>query len=183
MRTSEADILIVPGLGDSGPDHWQSRWQSRLSTAQRVDQGDWNNPVMTDWTARIVRAVAACSRPVVIVAHSLGALAVAHAAGELDRARVAGAFLVAPPSERAVAGIDEIDAAFYPAPRATLPFRALLVASRSDPFASFPESEEMAAAWGAALVDAGDSGHINAESGHGPWPEGLMRFGGFLAKL
>jgi len=36
---------------------------------------------------------------------------------------------------------------------------------------------------GAELIDAGFSGHINSESGHGPWPEGLMRFAGFLKTL
>jgi hypothetical protein len=30
------------------------------------------------------------------------------------------------------------------------------------------------------LIDAGESGHINAESGHGPWPEGIMVFAHFL---
>jgi uncharacterized protein len=35
----------------------------------------------------------------------------------------------------------------------------------------------------AELADAGLSGHINSESGHGPWPEGLMRFATFLKPL
>jgi predicted alpha/beta hydrolase family esterase len=41
MRTSDADLLIVPGLGGSGPDHWQTRWEQKLSTARRVEQSDW----------------------------------------------------------------------------------------------------------------------------------------------
>ena len=41
----------------------------------------------------------------------------------------------------------------------------------------------MAKAWNVELVDAGASGHLNDESGHGPWPEGLMRFAGFLKSL
>ena len=31
MRTSDCEILIVPGLTNSGPDHWQSRWEGKLS--------------------------------------------------------------------------------------------------------------------------------------------------------
>jgi uncharacterized protein len=35
----------------------------------------------------------------------------------------------------------------------------------------------------AELIDAGFSGYINSESGHGPWPEGLMHFAAFLKML
>ncbi|MFB2608362.1 alpha/beta hydrolase, partial [Rhizobium phaseoli] len=37
--------------------------------------------------------------------------------------------------------------------------------------------------WGSFLVDAGEAGHINADSGHGPWPEGTMVFAQFLSRL
>lgn len=55
--------------------------------------------------------------------------------------------------------------------------------SRTDPYTAYERAADFAAAWGADLVDAGESGHLNAESGHGPWPEGLMRFAGFLRSL
>ena len=55
MRIAEADILIVPGLGGSGPDHWQTRWESKLSTARRIEQADWDRPILADWTARIAK--------------------------------------------------------------------------------------------------------------------------------
>ena len=73
MKAREADILIVPGYTNSGPDHWQSRWQSKLSTARRVEQAEWTKPVREDWTARVAEAVNEAERPVVLVAHSLGA--------------------------------------------------------------------------------------------------------------
>ena len=38
MKAADADILIIPGYKNSGPDHWQSRWQAKLSTARRVEQ-------------------------------------------------------------------------------------------------------------------------------------------------
>jgi predicted alpha/beta hydrolase family esterase len=53
-----------------------------------------------------------------------------------------------------------------------LPFRAIVVASRTDPHAPFAASQALAAHWGAELVDAGDAGHIDTSSGYGPWPEG-----------
>ena len=46
-------VLIVPGWRDSGPGHWQSRWQAKLSTARRVEQRDWEKPMRDDWVARL----------------------------------------------------------------------------------------------------------------------------------
>jgi predicted alpha/beta hydrolase family esterase len=182
MRTSEAEILIISGLGNSAPDHWQSRWEAKLSTARRIAQEDWQRPQLADWRRRIVAEVEAAEKPVVLIAHSLGALAVAHAAAELE-GKVRGAFLVAPPSPRVIASLDPIDPAFAAVPLAPLPFPSILVASRDDSYANYDELADIAHSWGAEISDAGASGHINAESGHGPWPEGLLRFAEFLKDL
>jgi predicted alpha/beta hydrolase family esterase len=181
MKSSDADILIVPGLFGSGADHWQTRWEQKLSTARRVAQDDWDRPVLAAWRARIIEEAMRATRPVVLVAHSLGALATAHA-GPLLAGTVRGAFLVAPPSAEGLATIGEVDPAFF-APVQPLPFPALVIASRDDPFGTFDTSEALARALGAELADAGLSGHINVPSGHGPWPEGLLRFAGFLKTL
>jgi predicted alpha/beta hydrolase family esterase len=182
MRTSEADILIVPGLRGGTPEHWYSRWGAKLSTARRIEQVDFARPILTDWTNRIVEEVNSAARPVILVAHSLGALTLVHVAQRLA-GKVSGAFLVAPPSERVIKTIPEIDPAFAPIPMFRLPFPAIVIASRDDFYAEFAESEAMVLSWGATLVDAGNSGHINDESGHGPWPEGLLRFAGFMKTL
>jgi hypothetical protein len=182
MRTSDADILVIPGLGGSGPDHWQSRWDAKLPTARRVVQADWDRPELEAWLQRIIEEAERAERPVILVAHSLGALAAAHAAPFLA-GKVKGAFLVAPASREVIAGIDAVDPAFAALPLEPLRFPSLVIASRNDPFAPYAESEALARALGAELVDAGHSGHINIESGHGPWPEGLMRFAGFLKTL
>lgn len=182
MRTSEADILIVPGLGGSGPGHWQSRWQQKLSTARRVEQEDWFEPEPESWCERIAEAVRESTRPVLLVAHSLGVVLCAQAAPAFPADRVRGAFLVAMPD------VERPDMparlhAFSPVPRDPLPFPSLLVASRNDPYGSYERAEDFSYAWGSALVDAGESGHLNPESGFGPWPEGLMRLAGFLKRL
>ena len=182
MRSRDTDIVIVPGLGGSGPDHWQSRWQAKLPNAHRVEQDDWDHPRLDDWVERLADRVAGCSRPVVVVAHSLGVALVVHAAAR-GRTSVAGAFLVACPDDAAIRSIAAIDPAFAPLPRAALPWPSLLVGSRNDPYSAFNETGSLAQAWGAPLLDAGEAGHINPDSGHGPWPEGLMAFGGFLNKL
>ncbi|MGG2475503.1 alpha/beta hydrolase, partial [Rhizobium sp. BR5] len=72
---------------------------------------------------------------------------------------------------------------FGPYPRDPLPFPTITIASRNDPFGTYEHADDIAAAWGSQLIDAGMSGHINAESGHGPWPEGGMVFAQFLSRL
>jgi uncharacterized protein len=182
MKTADCDILIVPGLGNSGPDHWQTRWQRRLPTARRVEQEDWDAPDREEWTARIVGSVEACTRPVVLVAHSLGVIAVVHAARALWSGKVRAGFLVAPPDTAAGDMPPYVARNFGETPRDPLPFASMLVASRNDPYCSFEVADDLAAAWGSVLVDAGNAGHITDASGHGPWPEGLTRFATLLSR-
>ncbi|WP_133773585.1 RBBP9/YdeN family alpha/beta hydrolase [Enterovirga rhinocerotis] len=182
MRSSDSDIIFVPGLGGAGPDHWQSRWAARLSTARRVEQEVWDEPHPEAWAGKLVEAVAASTRPALIVAHGLGVLTTIVAAPAFRRDVVRGAFLVAPPDvERPDMRVHRH--AFSPVSREPLPFPSLLVASRTDPLCSYERAEDFAYSWGSALVDAGESGHLNDESGHGPWPEGLMRLAGFMKDL
>lgn len=191
MRTSDVDILMVPGWNGSGPDHWQSRWERNLKTARRVEQEDWDRPDKDKWVGNIIRAVAASARPAVLVAHSLGVHAVAHAAEKLPEGAVTGAFLVAAPDIENPEGfptdIREAWAAdgagFRPLPRQKLGFPSVLLASADDPFCRIERARELAAAWGSGLIEIGPAGHINAASGHGPWPDGALRFGGFLKQL
>ncbi len=183
MRSRDTTILIVPGLGDSGANHWQTRWQAKLPRARRVEQVSWDRPTRPAWVAAIRAALAGSAQPVVTVAHSLGVIALVAALTEDAPAPVAGAFLVSPPSEATIRAIPAIDPAFAATPTAPLPCPSVLVASRNDPYARYEDLENMALDWGSRLVDAGEAGHVNADSGHGPWPEGLMTFAGFLNKL
>lgn len=183
MRTRDADILIVPGLGGSGPEHWQSRWQAKLPTARRVEQADWERPDAATWVRALQAGMAEGDKSLVIVAHSLGVIATVRALQGDIRRPIAGAFLVAPPAASSVAAIPEIAADFRPYPDSPLPCPSILVASTDDPYASLEAAEAMASHWGATFLNAGAAGHINTESGHGPWPEGLMSFAGFLSRL
>ena len=57
------------------------------------------------------------------------------------------------------------------------------MASRSDPDSDYDAVAAIASDWGAELIDAGHAGGLDEASGHGPWPEGLMRLAGFIKKL
>lgn len=167
-------VLTVPGLGNSGPGHWQSLWEERRTDCRRVDLGMWDQPHRNTWVNQLNLAIRDAGRPVVLVAHSLGCLAVAWWAA-LERPGADGpvraAMLVAPPrvDDRPR---DPRIAPFAPAPRAALPFASLLVASRDDPYMTHTEARRLAADWGSRFVDAGRCGHINAQSGLGDWPIG-----------
>jgi predicted alpha/beta hydrolase family esterase len=191
MRTSDVDILIVPGWSSSGPDHWQSRWEQKLKTARRVEQENWVEPEREAWVGRIIGTVVQSNRPVVLVAHSLGVAAVAHLAARIPKGFLSGAFLVAPADVDAVADWPDTDgftlngaaSGFAPLPLDPLPFPSVLVASSNDPYCKLERATAFAQAWGSTLVEAGDLGHVNSQSGHGPWPEGVLRFGAFLSTL
>jgi predicted alpha/beta hydrolase family esterase len=166
--------LIVPGLGNSGPAHWQTIWEQERADCTRVELGCWDAPVRNVWIGRVDQAVRAAGGPVILVAHSLGCIAVAWWAGLLGQdvtSRVAGALLVAPPDvDRADS--PEVITRFAPAPMAPLPFPALVVGSNNDPYCRAERAREMATAWLADLVVLDDVGHINAASGLGRWSEG-----------
>jgi predicted alpha/beta hydrolase family esterase len=183
MKTADCDILIIPGLAGSEEEHWQARWANRLATARLVEQDNWHEPEPAAWRARIAEAVVAATRPVILIAHSLGVVASVEAVSAFPPGAVRGALFVALPDVEQTPNLPDSVRAFAPLPREPLPFPSLLVASRTDPYCTYARAEDFAYAWGSLIVDAGESGHINVASGHGPWPEGLMRLAGFLRNL
>ncbi|MBV8098064.1 MAG: alpha/beta hydrolase [Verrucomicrobia bacterium] len=166
-------VLIIPGLGDSGPQHWQSLWEASHPEYQRVRQSDWECPRCADWVENLDAAISAADQPIALVAHSMGCIAVVHWAattGNPDK-RVASALLVSPPDVEAET-IPTGPTGFAPCPLIPLPFKSIVVASTDDPFATLERAKTFAAAWASEFVIFESAGHINAASGHGPWPEG-----------
>ena len=183
MKIAEADILMVPGLNNASPFHWLSRWQARMSTARRVEQDHWDRPQREAWANRLVDAVEASERPVILIAHALGVLTVAHAAPAIAP-KVAGAFLAgASDWERPELRERYGDHGFDPVPRVPLGFPGLLLASSNDPTCRLIKAEAWARDWGIDFGNAGEAGHFEPESGHGPWPEGLMALARFTQRL
>lgn len=165
--------LIFPGLAGSGPGHWQRHWADELDDAAIVEQDDWLNPDLDAWMANAAAAIEA--RPgSVLVGHSLGAILIAELGALRPDLPIAGALMVAPADiEEAQSAVSTIRR-FGPMPRAPLPFPAIVVASRNDPYMRFDRARLFASMWEAQLVDLGHAGHINVASGHGPWREGRL---------
>ncbi len=168
---SPTPVLVLPGYGDSGPDHWQTRWEAADPRLRRVAQRDWLEPKLDDWMAALDREVSACSTPPVLVAHSLGCVLVAHWV-ERTRRTVAGALLVAPVDADALAEVLEAVQSFRPVPLVRLPFPSIVVASDDDVYTRRERAEAFARAWGSRFVGLSGAGHINSESGYGTWPDG-----------
>lgn len=176
------DYLILPGWQGSGPDHWQSHWQTLMPHSRRTQVNDWHHPELDDWVDSLQRQVTASpSRRQVLVAHSLGCVTVAHWAkryGDRHGHRILGALLVAP------ADVERPDAPdalrdFAPIPRAPLPFHSLLIGSTNDKAATAERALAFANWWGSEAEILPGVGHINTVSGHTQWIEGL----GYLARL
>jgi predicted alpha/beta hydrolase family esterase len=188
MRESHqaTPILIVPGLGGSGPEHWQSHWERSQPLAQRVEQADWHRPVRADWLSRLAQALRNAPGAI-LVGHSLGCALIAHLAWRRPDFAIGGALLVAPADVDADDRIPREVRDFAPMPLARLPFRATVVASTNDPYMGLERARTLAQAWGTRFVNAGARGHINVAAGFGPWPAGealladLMRATGATA--
>lgn len=174
--TSEQEplILLIPGLDGSGPRHWQKRWAEELDNCQMVDLGNWENPHRNTWINRMNHAVHRAGRPVVLVAHSLGCILTAWWS-KFEQPGLAtpviGALLVAPPEVDFFPRDDRLNG-FAPTPPDALPFPSILVASRNDPWIGFATARMLARQWGSEFVDAGNAGHVNADSKLGSWDEG-----------
>ncbi len=168
MHGVSPTLIIVPGWRDSAPGHWQSLWAESIPGALRTVQDDWETPKREAWVGALTRQILAVEGPVVIAAHSLGCMATVHLSPEAA-ARIQGALLVAPADpERRGALAD-----FAPVPYQRLPYPNILVASNTDPYCPVRTAGAYARAWGSEFVRLNDAGHINLESGHGPWSLGL----------
>jgi predicted alpha/beta hydrolase family esterase len=167
-------VLTIPGLGGSGPTHWQTLWErTRLDTV-RAELGMWDRPHRNSWVTKLDEAIRQAQAPVVLVAHSLGCLAVAWWATLSPQPYgwpVAGALLVAPADVDRADVQDELRG-FAPSPRTILPFPSIVVASSDDPWITPGAAHSLASAWGSHFVDVGRHGHLNAASGIGIWPDG-----------
>lgn len=163
-------VLLVPGIGNSGPDHWQSRWEARHPSYLRVQQQDWDHPIASIWNEALEEAVAAAGSGVVIAAHSLGCLLVVNWAVR-TALPIRGALLVAVPDPAGPLFPTEATG-FSEVASSRLPFPSTIVASTNDPYGSLSHSQLLATSWGSRFVDIGAAGHINASSGLGDWPAG-----------
>jgi len=169
--TFKSTILIIPGLGNSGPHHWQSLWEREFNF-RRVEQKEWDAPFCTDWIENINNEVKKHnSANVILVGHSLACSTIAYWALKYD-VKIKGALLVGP-SDTEADTYPPGTTGFKPVPLFNLPFKTIVAASTNDFFVTYERAKLFANNWGSELINVGDAGHINVASGHGEWNEGL----------
>ena len=157
-------LLIIPGLHDSGPAHWQSWLQQQYRDSRRVVQRDFSRGDVQPWSERIRSTLdSAGGGEWIAVAHSFGVLAPARHLAEHPDSPVRQALLVAP------ADPDRFGAAeLLPQRRLAIP--STMICSQNDPWMSVANAQRWAGRWGSHLSNLGRVGHINTESGFGPFP-------------
>ncbi|WP_348647870.1 alpha/beta fold hydrolase [Pseudomonas sp. PNP] len=175
----KSPILLLPGIGNSGPEHWQTLWENADAGIQRIGAQDWENPECSQWVTSLECAVNRAGPDVVLVAHSLGCLQIAHWAAA-SQTPIRGALLVAVPDPDRPS-FPKAAVGFGSPTLRRFGFPSIVVASTNDPFAETDYSERCAQAWGSVLVNIGACGHINAQSGLGDWPRGKALLESFLS--
>ena len=174
MSPPLVQVVLIPGLYDSGPEHWQSHWETERPDCVRLRQQEWVTPRCADWTAVLEEVLRGLGGEAVLAAHSLGCATVAHwaaAASAQALRKVRGALLVAP-SDVEAASYPPGTQGFSPMPRQVLPFASIVVASSDDEYVTSERAAQFARDWGSRLVEVGARGHINSASRLGSWPEG-----------
>lgn len=166
------DYFIVPGLGNSGSEHWQTFFENSATNFQRINQQEWDAPECNDWIDAIDKAIAPYNLSnIVLIGHSLGCCAIAHWAKVYGK-KIKGALLVAPSDiENPVYSFPATG--FTPIPLNKINFKTIVVASKDDPWVSLERAKLFAGNWGSEFADIGNAGHINALSGYGKWEEGV----------
>lgn len=174
-------LTIVPGIGGSDSAHWQSLWQARDATVQRIAPSSWDAPELDDWLQALDVVVADRGFDTVLVAHSLGTLAAAEWLAR-NPGSVAGALLVAPP-DRFGAEFPAAAPSFRGIEPVPLGVPALVVASDDDHYCTIDVAGQLAQAWGAEFVNIGSAGHINVASNLGDWAEGHTLLDGLIRRV
>lgn len=164
-------VFTLPGLYNSGPQHWQTHWEQEHGFI-RIHQQEWETPVCEDWINTIDAAVVQHPpQQVILVGHSLACSTIVHWANKFKRT-IKGALLIGP-SDVDAPSYPPGTTGFMPMPLNKLPFHSITVASNNDEYVTIERAQRFADAWGSRLVNIGNYGHINSASNLGLWPEGM----------
>ena len=163
----------IPGLRNSGPDHWQSHWEKNYPAEfTRINQLNWQEPECGAWIQQIEqKLLPADQSQTTLIGHSVGCAAIVHWYAKF-RHRIKGALLVAP-SDVEKPDYPSYIKDFSPLPLEKLPFKTIVVASTNDHVVDLDRARYFAGCWGSELVVLENAGHIEGKSGYGDWKEGL----------
>ncbi|AUA08052.1 RBBP9/YdeN family alpha/beta hydrolase [Streptomyces malaysiensis] len=174
--TPSPTIVIVPGLRDHVPDHWQTILANKIENCRSVPLLEKDRLACDAQVAALDELLSDISGEVVLVAHSAGVMTTVHWAQQHQRP-VKGALLAAPPDFESPLpeGYPTLESlvenGWTPTPRTPLPFPSIVAGSTNDPLADADRVADLARAWGSRLTVVGPVGHLNPASGYGEWPQ------------
>ena len=174
-RLAQHPVIMVPGLRNSGDQHWQTLWEQQIPHARRIHLKHWETADLEAWKAGITRELTRLNQPAILIAHSFGTLASVSIAAEHSE-RIAGLFLVAP------ADPDKFGV-FPQLPHNPIDRPTTLIASSNDPWLSEEKAAYLALLWGSDYLRIKDVGHINAESNLGIWRQGIDELNKFTRRI
>ncbi|HEY0653970.1 MAG TPA: alpha/beta hydrolase [Chryseosolibacter sp.] len=167
----QSNIFILPGLGNSGDEHWQTLWEKQFGFT-RIQQRDWETPDRDEWIETIQRAISVVDpATVILVGHSLACSTIGYWAKKYSTP-IKGALLVAP-SDTESEVYPQGTTGFKPMPMDKLPFRSTVISSTNDMYVTVERANRFSNAWGSKLIILPDAGHINVAAGFGNWPGGI----------
>ncbi|MEO5683782.1 MAG: alpha/beta fold hydrolase [Chitinophagaceae bacterium] len=162
--------FILPGLNNSGPEHWQTHWENEYGFT-RIQQADWDNPVADIWIQTIEEKLAQFPPgQVVLIGHSLACCTIVKWAQQYGH--LIKAALLVGPSDTEATSYPPGTTGFTPMPLFKMPFPSVVVASSDDFYVSMERATFFANHWGSQLTNAGPLGHINSSSDIGNWRQG-----------
>jgi uncharacterized protein len=165
-------FLLLAGIHNSGPNHWQTKWHSEDSRNVKLDHSSWDRPDCLVWVEELNSYLTQSKEKIVLVAHSLACLMVAHWANQ-SHLKIQGALLVSVPDPKGKSF--PADARnFGQIPMTRFDFPSIVVSSQNDPYCTSEHMNKCAKAWGSQFKQVGFLGHINADSGLSNWPEGKL---------
>ena len=179
----EYTLLIVPGLGNSGVQHWQTYWLKLFPNSQKLIQENWDKPKLEDWLDALNKKIATIEGPIVLVAHSLGSILVNHWTKTSYDNKVIAALLVAPADVDSITHTPPETWNFAPIPQTPLPYPSMVITTDDDPYIATEKAKLLADVWGSKFVNVGLKGHLNTASNLAYWEEGQLLFQELIATI
>ncbi len=165
-------VLILHGWGGSDYPHWQSWLAGEIAKNYgKVSFFKFSNidfPDKDKWKDELIKELDEF-KPDIVICHSVANILWFHICNDVKISTIERLYLVVPPSLEC--DIPELSS-FYPCdiPTDLLAKEVLLITSTNDPYMTQIEAEQLQKSLDVKMKVLKDAGHINADSGFGPWP-------------
>lgn len=169
----------IPGLRNSGPNHWQTTWEKQFpNDFIRIQQDNWERPDCDSWMNRLEEVLSQHDlSDAILIGHSVGCATIVNWFGKYQH-RIKGALLVAP-SDVERGDYPTYITGFIPLHLQKLPFPSIVVASTNDHVVDYERAEYFADIWGSEFVTIENGDHLEGAIGTNNWSEGIALLNSF----